>query len=286
MPFGLFSGLYSTNKQIQHDLRMYNLQRGDYLADREHSEVYNSPSAQVQRLKDAGLNPSLAMNNVQTGSVNSPSSPNVSPSNVTMAGQNLTQGILGLMGFKQDQQLKEAQARDIAADAKLKEINGFTQLSENFARIRKLLGEGRESWKRGDHIDAIETARYNDFLSQIGERAASAELKWAEHALKVEQLKYLPVDKALSWVETIGGIMESASRREVNKRQAEYLIEKKTAEIFGWKGKKFENELNEEARKWLLRGIKVRGTPSNFQQGILTGSLEAGDGFNHILGLW
>lgn len=279
MPFGLISGLLSTNRQIKHDLRMYNLQRGDFLADREHSEVYNSPSAQVQRLKDAGLNPSLAMNNVQTGSVNTPSNPNVSPSNVTMTGKNLTQGILDLMGFKQDQQLKEAQARDIFADAKLKEIDGFTQLAENFARIRKLLGEGRESWKRGDHIDAIETARYNDFLSQIGERAASAELKWTEHALKVEQLKYLPVDKALSWVETIGGIMESASRREVNKRQAEYLIEKATAERLGWKGKEFQNKLNEDARDYLLKALETNQYKGLGFMSFLLGRADSSEGF-------
>lgn len=262
------------------------MQRKDYLADREYMEKYNSPSAQVQRLKDAGLNPSLAMSNIQTGQVNSPNSPNAQSSSVATAASNLTNGVLGMIGLKSDLAIKLAQAKDIAADAKLKEIKAETAARENLAIIDKLEGEGRESWKRGDHIDSDMTARYQKMISEIGVNASVSEVNWAIHATKMKELKYLPVDKALSWIETIGGIMESASRREVNKRQAEYLIEKATAERFGWKGKKFENELNEEARKWLLRGIKVRGTPSNFQQGILTGSLEAGDGFNDILDLW
>lgn len=256
MPFSLMSSLFQTHvnreAQYQHDRDMYNQQRKDYLADREYMEKYNSPSAQVQRLKDAGLNPSLAMSNIQTGQVNSPSSPNAQSSSVATAASNLTNGVLGMIGLKSDLAIKQAQAKDIAADAKLKEIKAETEARENLARISKLEGEGRESWKRGDHTDSILTAHYQKLMSDIGVNASQSELNWAMHATKIKELKYLPIDKSLGWIEQVGRIMEGYSRQEVNRRQAEKLIEEATAARFGWKDKEFQYELNKKTEQYLI----------------------------------
>ena len=55
----------SENNQTQIDL--WNQQKEyDYQMWKENN-AYNTPSAQVQRLKDAGLNPALAMNQINTG---------------------------------------------------------------------------------------------------------------------------------------------------------------------------------------------------------------------------
>lgn len=48
------------NKQnLQHDTVMYERQRSDALADRDYADKYNSPAQQMQRYKEAGLNPNL-----------------------------------------------------------------------------------------------------------------------------------------------------------------------------------------------------------------------------------
>lgn len=249
---GLFSTLFGNQMQQEHDKEMFMMNRRAFIQDREHAEQYNSPSAQVQRLKDAGLNPTLAMGNIQTGQVNSPNNPQASPSQLAPLGQGLTEGVLNLLGAKSDLEMKSAETRNIVADAKLKEIQADTAARENFARIRKLEGEGRESWRRGDHIDSLSTAQYQKFMADIGESASRAELNWAMHATQMYQLKNLPIQTSLNWIEQVGRIMEGYSRQEVNKRQAEYLIEKATAERFGWKGQKFQNELNEETKQFLI----------------------------------
>lgn len=46
--------------------KMYALQRADNLADWQRQNDYNSPAAQMQRLKDAGLNPALVYENGAT----------------------------------------------------------------------------------------------------------------------------------------------------------------------------------------------------------------------------
>ena len=47
----------SSNKNLS--LKMYDRQRADALADWNRQNQYNSPAAQMQRFKDAGLNPHL-----------------------------------------------------------------------------------------------------------------------------------------------------------------------------------------------------------------------------------
>lgn len=55
------SGQNKQNQQFAEN--MYNRQRADALADREFQNQYNSPAAQMQRLKAAGLNPNLVYGN-------------------------------------------------------------------------------------------------------------------------------------------------------------------------------------------------------------------------------
>jgi hypothetical protein len=45
--------------QNQRNLELYNMQRADALSDWERQNQYNSPSQQMQRFKEAGLNPNL-----------------------------------------------------------------------------------------------------------------------------------------------------------------------------------------------------------------------------------
>lgn len=61
-------------KQMDYNTDMWNKQND-----------YNLPSNQVSRLKDAGINPALAMSNIQTGQAQSSSAPSLpSPSSATM----------------------------------------------------------------------------------------------------------------------------------------------------------------------------------------------------------
>lgn len=63
-------------RTIKYNKEMYNLQRQHALEDWERKNQYDSPQAQMQRLKDAGLNPHLVYGNgadATSGSINAPS---------------------------------------------------------------------------------------------------------------------------------------------------------------------------------------------------------------------
>lgn len=75
----------ATNKKNRNFSReMYMRQRGDALADWEMNNAYNSPAAQMQRFKDAGLNPNLIYGQTNTAqpvrSSNAPNAPAQAPS--------------------------------------------------------------------------------------------------------------------------------------------------------------------------------------------------------------
>lgn len=56
----------TNRKQQQWNEKMYQLQRADALADWNRQNEYNSPTAQMARLRDAGLNPNLVYGNGAT----------------------------------------------------------------------------------------------------------------------------------------------------------------------------------------------------------------------------
>lgn len=95
--------------QIAYDRQreLYNYQyqneRSAFLADREHNEQYNSPFAQMQRYKQAGLNPALLTGQIGSGSANvdfsAPSMPGVDSTSSGSQGQfQMDQGLSGLTG--------------------------------------------------------------------------------------------------------------------------------------------------------------------------------------------
>ena len=93
--------------QIAYDRQreLYNYQyqneRSAFLSDREHNEQYNSPLAQMQRYKQAGLNPALLTGQIGSGSANvdfsAPSMPGVDSTSSGSQGQfQMDQGFSGI----------------------------------------------------------------------------------------------------------------------------------------------------------------------------------------------
>lgn len=76
------SAAQTNKKQRQWAEERYNVQRKDALADYAQQNLYNSPAAQMQRLKEAGLNPNLVYGNGATaegGQIRQSNTPNYNP---------------------------------------------------------------------------------------------------------------------------------------------------------------------------------------------------------------
>lgn len=229
------------NKQTQFIQDMWN-----------QTNEYNTPSAQVQRLIDAGLNPTMAMSNIQTGQAQgggTPSSPATPSKAVDMRG--IMDNIAGMLGLENQLANQKAQTRLINADAKLKEIEAVDHGREILSRIYANEANAKKTNREADWVDWLSSGRYNEMLGNIANNAADTEFKWAQHATQIQLLKYMPIDKSLDWIQRIGNIMETSERIHRTRQETNYLIEKTTSEVFGWKDKEFQYELNKDTREFL-----------------------------------
>lgn len=124
--------------QREHQLNMYHMQRGHSLADWALQNEYNSPEAQMARLKKAGLNPNLVYGNgnanMPAAKINPAGAPNISPRVPDF------NGLSSAMAPYLDATVKQAQVDNLKAqnsvlvnDAILK----AAQVGKTFAETKK-----------------------------------------------------------------------------------------------------------------------------------------------------
>lgn len=101
-----------------HDVNMWHLQN-----------AYNTPEMQMQRLKEAGLNPNLIYGSGQasTGNADAPKSAHVATTSNALASFNNNNAIQMLSAY-QDWQVKKAQIRNIDEETEGKKIQNQLQL--------------------------------------------------------------------------------------------------------------------------------------------------------------
>lgn len=267
---GLFDGLFSLattsmtngvnrseaeyNRQWQE--RMYERQYADNINLWKMQNEYNTPSAQVQRLKDAGINPYLALGNVQTGSASS-----VPPAQAGNGAQatgvpahmdGMAESLLALMRGKDERELLKAQAQDLYASGMEKRIDSMTKHQRNLAELSKMLsGSGKDaadaalSRSLQQTEDELRGYKKQQFVNETNESVLRQVTSW-------EQLKYLPTDKRLEYSERIANIaltnqLGSESRQTVRK-----MIEETNHEFFKGQGQKFINELNVKTERFII----------------------------------
>jgi len=116
--FNVGSQAKQNEKNRQHALEMYRMQRADSVADRDFENAYNSPAEQMRRLKEAGLNPHLVYGNgADAGGTHiNQSSP---PAYKGEAPQIDTAGVVGGISAMYDFRLKDAQASMLKEQAKM-----------------------------------------------------------------------------------------------------------------------------------------------------------------------
>ena len=99
----------------QHDVDMWNRQN-----------AYNTPEMQMQRLKEAGLNPNLMYGSGTTGNADAPRPAHVATTSNELASFNANSAIQ-MLGAYQDWQVKKAQIRNIEEETAGKNIQNQLQ---------------------------------------------------------------------------------------------------------------------------------------------------------------
>lgn len=230
--------------------QMYEQQYRDNVNLWKMQQDYNTPENQVARLKQAGINPYLALGNISTGSASSPPQSAQAGSGAQATGTpahfaGLTEGVLNLLKSKDERNLLKEQAKNIAADSLSKRIDSITQHQKNMADIIGLL--------RGSERDAASAALNRSLKQTEDELRGYKKQQFVNDASEsllrqFSQLQFLKAFPVLKRVE----IAESLSRitlNEFNSQSDFSKIIKDAEKLIGRKMNKNEKQDLFEAMK-------------------------------------
>ncbi|AXH75557.1 MAG: DNA pilot protein [Microviridae sp.] len=182
------------NEQNRQENAYWNQQQRQWaIEDRAYENAYNSPAQQMQRLKEAGLNPHLVYGNGVTAS--SAKTNNASPSAGTAEATQMPQGIFA--GFL-DAVMKLVQTDNLRAQRELlEEQKTLTRVNADKATAETGLINWNEQRSRGMYdldrektqADIERTKASTDFTLSANERAnVELELKKVKQAAELRQI--------------------------------------------------------------------------------------------------
>ena len=120
----------------------------DYQKWREYLD-YSDPKDQVRRMRNAGMNPALAMANGAIDSGN-PSSPAAETKYPTYDFSPIAQGMRDSVELYNTQRLQGSQARNLESQTRTNEIRNQTQLQRDLMEMLKMYSEVDKNSKEGE----------------------------------------------------------------------------------------------------------------------------------------
>lgn len=254
---GLFSGLFGNNqnkdiaqmnnefnermlqKQMDYNTEMYERQLGDQWAFYNDQKEYNSAAAQVQRYKNAGINPAIAMSGQGAGvaqSMTAPSAQGITPPTATPYSADYSSipeafgnAVDALMKIK----MQNSQKQNLDVQTDNMRIEGKYLGAETLARIAKLKAETKSSQAKTD-IDRImklflprqQEADLTLKTRQAQQVYEGAKLAAAETLLKNKQVDFLPIQVRADLAEQAARTQLLYSQNKLTKKQVEHEVQK------------------------------------------------------------
>lgn len=255
--------------------KMYATQRADALADWNMQNAYNSPEQQMQRLKDAGLNPNLVYGDGNAGAtsnsqVRQSDTGNWNPSTPDY-GSIATAGIQGMMSYV-DMKAKSAQTDNIKVQTQQVEEQIRSQQMDNIAKKITYLSQAGADKAIADATAANAKAKaaqelYNlratgDVLDgQAGDVSNSSMLKASQVYSEQVRRKNMVDENDRAWIMNAQNVRESMSRiTAMAAANAKSDAERKNI-IERTNGEKFQNEVKRMEAAMAKEGIKA-GDPA------------------------
>lgn len=238
-----------------------------WFEQQEYLNAYNDPSAQVERLSKAGINPALALGamtpgNAVGGSTGSSSVPGASPSSRPSFGQVSATLDQIVNGQNQSDLLKEdLKGREL--DNKAKEIDNLTRLTENLLRLQDMMagiGEKKAStartWTDNAIAQLMSAPAYQQAIQNLMNSITQGDILTAQSLSSWQELKFLPVRQQMEYEEWVARLANMYKDGKIKDQQLKTEIERTNDVKYSAYGKKWLNSLNEKTEQYIIHKAK------------------------------
>lgn len=223
------SQMGTNSSQLSYSREMYDKQRADALADWKMQNEYNSPSAQMARFKEAGLNPNLIYGQMSNSPVVRTSSPQSYNPTAPQIDLGRTAGMA--LDSYYDTQLKTAQIDNVKAQAE-----GLRQ--DNLLKGFDLLKKSEDS----KYYEGTARTNYNNLVTEAGlklydlEHARPAQTDLIKsQTLASNSMRHLNDAQKINVENTLKNIKTQGEILELEKKLQEWNVKHQDINnILGW----------------------------------------------------
>lgn len=215
------------DKQINYNKEAYQTQVNDAWRFWNATNEYNAPESQVQRFRDAGLNPYLAIDNAGLASVQStPSQQGINPPTATPYQADYSgigQAISNAVGIYNQTKLSNEQAQQLKIENSVLATEKMLQFKEMIARTNDLEFKTWAEKQMFTLEKQLQQANYDEKQIDIAMKQGQLVLQSQQIISGNENLKVLPKQLQLSLAEQTGRIALQVADGKIKGKQLDVM---------------------------------------------------------------
>lgn len=247
---------------------------------------YNDPSAQVERLRKAGINPAFALGQVASGMVSSQpnsGSPASANGNAQMSALQFGSAFAQQQELVNQKLLAQADIRFRDAQTEGQVIDNETKRAENLARINSLINDAKNKGEeyeynriKNKYADQQFSSDYRRTQSEIASIDAQTRLTVADAVIRELQGARLPDYQKLELAEIASRIAENVSIQGLNKERAKTEVENRLESVARQHGIRLDNDVKSRTAD----AIVAKAWIENISNGLSTATGVSGNIMN------
>lgn len=234
-----------------------------WFKQQEYLNAYNDPSAQVERLRKAGINPQLVLGamtpgNAQGGSTGSASVPGASPSS-RPSFSDVSATLDQIVNGQNHADLLKEDLKGRELDNKAKEIDNLTRFTENLLRLQDIMagiGEKKAStsrtWTDNAIAQLMAAPAYQQAIQNLMNSITQGDILTAQSLSSWQELKFLPVRQQMEYEEWVARLANMYKDGKIKEQQLKTEIERTNEVKYSAYGKKWLNSLNEKTEQFII----------------------------------
>lgn len=258
-------------KQMDYNTMMWNKQN-----------VYNSPEAQVQRLKDAGLNPYMMMNGGSAGNASSAGSTSMASASSAAPQQAFLPDFSGIP----QSILMAKQGKNIEEDTRSKIIDNQTRSMRNMEEIANIVAK-TQGQKIQNKLSQVQYSYADEMaMVQLANQKASLNNLLREGFMLDKELSIFDERSRLELAQRTADILLTNAQTGKTRQETKHEIEKTIKTIAEATGIKLNNNNLAAMSNSLIEKAKADATRSGQPQNIWQGFSDFMQGFDKFANDW